>query len=216
MKKLLLSMVIAGAALTASAQDPVKYTIKAGATFPTYSTPDVEENGVLSNRLFYAGITADVPVGGVVSIQAGLTFVGKGAKFGASGTEEGKTFRGTMKQNLMYLEIPINAVLNIPVGAHKIFLGAGPYFGMAVIGKNKLTGTLTSGGLEENFSESEDVDFDNENKRPDYGINTLGGFQLSNGFNIHAGYGFGLANIIRSNEGELNHRVFSAGVGYSF
>ena len=83
-------MVMAGAALTASAQDPVKYSVKAGATFPTYSTPGIEENGVLSNRLFYAGVTADVPVGGVFSVQTGLMFVGKGAKFGHQGQKKGK------------------------------------------------------------------------------------------------------------------------------
>lgn len=210
-------MLIAGAALTASAQNPVKYGVKAGLTFPTFTIPELEGGGFESDLQFYAGVTADIPLGGMFSAQMGLSFIGKGAKIGVSTEEGGSTFRGTLKQKFMYLEIPINAVLNIPVGDGKIFLGAGPYFGMAVGGKNKAEGTLTKGDeVDTEFSESEDIDFENQYKRADYGINTLAGYQLSNGLNIHAGYGFGLANIIRASGGELNNRVLSVGLGFSF
>jgi opacity protein-like surface antigen len=217
MKKLLLSMVIAGAALTASAQSPVKFGIKAGVTLPTWSISEDDEGALKSDLSFYIGGLADIPVSDMFSVQAGLTLSGKGAKIdGKMEDEDGNNISLAIKQSLMYLEVPVNAVVNIPAGDGKIFFGAGPYFGYAISGKSKVKGSLTVDGQTASDSQSEDLDFDSDYKRVDYGVNALAGYQLGNGLNIHAGYGLGLANIIRSDEGEIKNRVFSVGLGFSF
>ena len=51
----------------------------------------------------------------------------------------------------------------------------------------------------------------------DAGLNLLGGYKLTNGFLINAGYGLGLTNMYKDIEGVTSkNRVFSVGVGYQF
>ncbi|MDQ1149168.1 hypothetical protein [Sphingobacterium zeae] len=66
-----------------------------------------------------------------------------------------------------------------------------------------------------NFANSCD---ENGVQRFDAGLNLLGGYKLTNGFLINAGYGLGLTNIAKESfDGEsVKNRVFSVGVGYQF
>lgn len=207
MKKLLLSLVIAGAALTASAQtNPVKFGVKAGVTFPTMSVEGDDDGAVKSSTGFYVGGTVDFGISEMFTLQPGLVLSNKGAKVDMLGI--------SASTSLMYIEIPVNALVNIPVGDGKVFVGAGPYYGMAISGKNKFKGSFDG----ESISESEDVEFGDggDFKRSDFGVNFLGGYQLNNGFNIHAGYGLGLSNINGDSNGNSKNRVFSVGLGFSF
>lgn len=222
MKKILLSLMIAGAGLAASAQtSPVKFGVKAGVNFPSVSFSEVEEDEgkVKANTSFYLGGTVDFQISEMFSVQPGLLLSGKGYKQELSGTEEGVTFSAKSSRSLMYIEIPVNAVVSFPAGSGKVFIGAGPYYAMAISGKDKAEFSLTGGGVSESESDSDDVDFskDGDTKRGDFGINALAGYQLSNGFNIHAGYGFGLSNVARdSGDFKVKNKVFSIGIGFSF
>lgn len=219
MKKLLLSLVILGAGLTASAQtSPVKFGVKAGVTLPKWTADGDEDGMIKSNLSFYVGGTVDFQVSEMFSVQPGITLSGKGFKVDESGSMEGMSGSVTAKTNVMYVEVPVNAVASLPVGDGKIFLGAGPYYGMAITGKVKSKGTITIDGQTESESSSEDIEFgkDGDLKRGDYGVNFLAGYQLSNGFNIHAGYGLGLANIAQDSDAKIKNRVLSFGVGFSF
>nr|WP_121271287.1 porin family protein [Pedobacter schmidteae] len=216
MKKLLLSLVILGAGLTASAQtNPVKFGVKAGVAFPSFSfSEEIGEGAKMTTHTsFYVGGTAEFSVSELFSVQPGLILSGKGAK--AKSTEAGEI--GEVKTSLMYIELPVNALVNFPVGDGKVFVGAGPYYSMAISGKNKASGTVE--GETASVSVSDDVKFgkDGEYKRGDYGVNFLAGYQLSNGFNIHAGYGLGLGNIAQdSGDVTVKNKVLSVGVGFSF
>lgn len=219
MKKLLLSLTIASAALTASAQDSqVRFGVKAGVAFPTVSISEKTETDIKMNTSFYVGGTADIPVGETFSIQPGITFLGKGFKTSDSETESGAKIEGTIKSNVWYIEVPVNVLANFPVGDGKVFIGAGPYYGYAISGKNKTEGTVTQDGQKLKVSTSEDVEFgkDGSHKRGDFGVNFLGGYQLSNGFNIHAGYGLGLSSISQESDVKVKNRVLSVGVGFTF
>lgn len=208
MKKFLLSLMIAGAGLAVKAQESgVKFGVKAGVTFPTMSISGDSEGIAKSTTGFYVGGTADFGLGGMFSLQPGLTLSNKGFKF----SEEG----GSLTTNLMYIEIPVNALVNFPVGDGKVFVGAGPYYGMAISGKHKLKGTDEGTSV----SVSTDVEFGDDGtfKRGDFGVNFLAGYQLGNGFNIHAGYGLGLSNVARNSGDETaKNRVLSVGLGFSF
>jgi hypothetical protein len=53
----------------------------------------------------------------------------------------------------------------------------------------------------------------------DFGVNFLGGLQLSNGFNVGAGYGLGLTDLRSTGtggNGQMTNRVLSFSVGYAF
>lgn len=161
----------------------------------------------------------NLPVGESFSIQPGITFLGKGFKANDTETADGVTVSGTVKSNVWYIEVPVNAIASFPVGDNKFFLGAGPYYGFGISGKNKTEGTAVEGGQKMSVSVSEDVDFgkDGSHKRGDFGVNFLAGYELYNGFNIHAGYGLGLSNIAKDSDGvKVKNRVLSVGLGFSF
>lgn len=222
MKKILLSLMIVGAALTASAQtSPVKFGVKAGVNFPNVSFSEIEEDEgkVKANTSFYLGATVDFQISEMFSVQPGLLLSGKGYKQEYSLTEGADSFSAKFSRSVMYIEIPVNAVVSFPAGSGKVFVGAGPYYAMAISGKDKSEYTETFDGETMSESESEDVDFskDGDTKRGDFGINALAGYQLQNGFNIHAGYGLGLSNIARdSGDFKVKNKVFSIGIGFSF
>lgn len=220
MKKVLLSLTIAVASFTASAQvAPVKFGVKAGVTFPTMSFSEKGEGEVKANTSFYLGGVVSIPVSPMFSIQPGLILSGKGVKEEFSEKEDGFSVTGKSSTNLMYIEVPVNAVVSFPAGSGSVFVGAGPYYAMAISGKEKSEFTVTMDGETETETDSENVDFgkDGYMNRGDFGLNILAGYQLSNGFNIHAGYGLGLSNLSKD-EGDfkMKNKVISIGVGFSF
>jgi hypothetical protein len=229
MKKLMLSLLaVAGLGLAASAQtnNDIKIGVKAGVTFPTFGVSGTDNAGYQQkmSTSFYIGGTVDIPVSDIFSVQPGLSLIGKGGKTDYSyyNAEPGNTFTATANSKIstMYIELPVNAVFNFDIGNGKFFVGAGPYYAMAISGKNKSTATLSGGGINVNESDEEDIKFgeDGTMKRGDFGVNFLAGYQLSNGFNIHAGYGLGLSNIdyADTNKSKVTNRVLSVGVGFSF
>ncbi|MFD2288472.1 outer membrane beta-barrel protein [Pedobacter petrophilus] len=231
MKKLFTTLSFLAIFVSAFAQTkPIKFGIKAGVTFPTISANsgasayDGPEPDYKTNTSFYLGGTVDLPVSDLFSVQPGLALIGKGAKAHVynSNFEPGPNlyiFEGSYKVNIMYLEIPVNAVFNFNVGNGKIFFGGGPYYGFGIGGKIKYEGVTTANGRSVNESTNFDVKFgDNEDfKRGDFGFNFLAGYQLKNGFNLHAGYGLGLTTIIGgpANSHQEKNRVLSAGIGFS-
>ncbi|WP_316803841.1 porin family protein [Pedobacter nototheniae] len=218
MKKLTLSLLmVAGLGLAASAQtSPVKFGVKAGVTFPSLTTSGSDAGGETafnkSTTSFYVGGTVDIPVSEMFSVQPGLSLIGKGGK---ESNLAGTTL--SAKINTMYIEIPVNAVVSFKTGdAGKVFIGAGPYYAMAISGKLKVgdqSADIKFGKSEDNLGE-DDLGL----RRGDFGVNFLGGFQLNNGLNIHAGYGLGLSNILPEGNGnvKLKNSVISVGVGFSF
>ena len=215
MKKILLSL---GAAvlLAAGAQAQTSWGLKAGVNLGKYSNvPAAYEDYAKMNPSFYVTGYADIPVAPQFSVQQGVSLQGKGAKYKASD----ENADGTLTQNVMAIEIPVNAVYYIPTGySGSVFLGAGPYVGYSVSGKNKASGTIfgTTGSSEEDIRFGSDAD---DHQKPfDFGINFLAGYKLANGFLVNAGYGLGLTNLspTGSSDNKFSNRVLSFGVGYQF
>lgn len=200
MKKILLSL---GAAilLAAGAQAQTGWGLKAGLNFPKTSLSGGRGSyDTKSSTNFYVTGYASIPTATNFAIQPGLSLQGKGGKI-----EEGNT---EFKTNLMYLEVPVNAVYYIPAGyTGSVFIGAGPYLGLGLSGKEKVNGKST------------DIDFgskDGELERFDWGFNFLLGYKLNNGFLINGGYGLGLGNLSNVNGLKMKNKVFSLGVGFEF
>ncbi|TDS12456.1 porin family protein [Sphingobacterium paludis] len=210
MKKILLSL---GAALllAAGAQAQTSWGLKAGLNLGKYSGLSSGYSDLQKmNPSFYVTGFADLPVAPQFSIQPGVSLQGKGSKL--SGSIAG--FDGTNTINTMSIEIPVNAVYWIPAGSGNVFLGAGPYIGFNVSGKEKNRGETEfgSGDIET------DINFggaDDEMKVIDAGANFMAGYKLSNGFLINAGYGLGLTSLYNT-ENKRSNRVLSFGVGFQF
>ena len=214
---------LAAAGLTASAQtSPVKFGLRAGATFPKLSISEDAEGAVKMSTSFYVGGTVDFSLNEMFSLQPGLTVLGKGTKLKISQEIIEEDFEGTLDGtgtvHLLYVEVPLNIVARFPVGNGKLFVGAGPYYAMGINGEQKIKATITVGDQAESDSGYEDLEFgkDGDYKRSDVGLNFLAGYELSKGINIQAGYGLGLTNINQQGNVTIKNNVLSVGLGYRF
>lgn len=209
MKKLLFICVGLMMGTVAFAQtSSLGFGLKAGVNFPKYnfsgSNSNFETN---SSTNFHVTGFLDAPLGRNFSVQPGISLQGKGGELLSSSV-------GTVTQNTMWLEVPVNFVAKVPMGNSNFFIGAGPYIGFGLSGKNKYDTNL--GDAEEEFEFGSDGTL----KSTDFGVNFVAGFHLSQGFLIHAGYGLGLSDIRASNneffpDDRLTNRVFSVGLGFA-
>ena len=212
MKKTLF-LIGAACLFAVGAKAQVSYGVKAGVNLPKQvvklsgsgATGSVD---VGSTTSFYVSGYANIPAATNFSIQPGIALQGKGGKLDFSEFDMENT-----TQNILSLDIPINAVYTIPAGqSGAVFIGAGPYVGYHLSGKVK----QGDQSLDMSFGDApEDV------KRFDYGANFQLGYKLSNGFLIHGNYGLGLADL--TNFPEVDNlsikgynRVLSFGIGYEF
>lgn len=147
---------------------------------------------------FNAGILARSNSSGILAVESGLLLDGRGSKVerGSGNTNYKVTF------NPMYLELPLNLVVRVPVGSNaNIFINGGPYVAMGIGGKSKFEGELggISGSHTENIKfTSTDPTADDQAysklKRFDYGLNVGAGVAL-NRILLKLNYGYGLAKI---------------------
>lgn len=211
MKKLLFVFVGMLIGIGAFAQgSAMGFGIKAGVNFPKYnytgSNSSYESNSNVSS--FHVTGFLDAPlVSNILSVQPGISLQGKGAE--VSGT------LGTYSQNTMWIEVPVNLVAKMPTGGSgNFFVGAGPYVGFGISGKNKYSNWI--GTTEEEF----DFGKNGTLKSTDFGVNIIAGYQLNGGLMIHGGYGMGLSDIRGSNneyfpDNRLTNRVWTVGLGFA-
>ncbi|MFD2744089.1 MULTISPECIES: porin family protein [Sphingobacterium] len=210
MKKVLLSFGVA-MLLAGAAQAQVSYGLRAGVNLGKISNlGDNQSNNTSFNVTGYA----DLPVAPNFSIQPGLSLQGKGTRFDTNAA--GNT-SASWTRNTMSLEIPVNAVYYIPTGyTGSVFLGAGPYVGLNLSGKDKFRGNAGDNSA----LVDRDLSFSGDNRdmnRVDAGVNFLGGYRFNNGLLLNAGYGLGLTNMVPSNNNTTYaNRVWSFGLGYQF
>ena len=197
--------------LAGAAQAPVSYGLRGGVNLGKISNLGENQS---NNTSFNVTGYADLPVAPNFSIQPGLSLQGKGTKFDSRVGDA----TGSFTRNTMSLEIPVNAVYYIPTGySGSVFLGAGPYIGMNLSGKDKIKGDLANAA---GFENERDLSFSGDNKdmnRIDAGVNFLAGYRFNGGLLLNAGYGLGLTNLNPvSNNTTYANRVWSFGVGFQF
>jgi len=175
---------------------------------------------------FNVGVMSRFGISKTLDLESGLLFTGKGAK--AEATSGSDYVR--VKFNPLYIELPLNAVVKIPLSANakqNIFFHAGPYVAVGVAGKS--TTDVSLAGVTSHTSRA--IKFNNDDpttsqqegaaydrlKRFDYGINLGGGFDFGK-LLLRANYGFGLAKINstqtnNSSNDKNKFRTFSISVG---
>lgn len=209
----LLLLILLGsiAAAQSTTDHALRYGLKAGVNLSKYRLTDGgnSENETKNTTNFHLTGYLEAPLGSVFAIQSGLSLQGKGA--------ESTIANNTQKQNVMWLEVPVNLLVKLPATpTSHLFIGAGPYAAFGIRGKSKIT---------QNSTESEaDVKFGNDVtdnlKGTDFGVNLLGGIQMNSGLNLGINYSFGLANITPEDAdpivANIYNRVVSFSVGFSF
>ncbi len=232
MKKLLLSGAVLLLATGAFAQtntmsgETARFGLKAGVNLSSYSGKGSFSNIDYKNNVGY-NITAfgDFGVGNNFFIQPGVSLQNKGAKIESSTTVAGATVTGTAKQNVMALEVPINAVFRIPTGdAGAVQISAGPYIGFNLSGKDKYSGTYKASSTDATTYSDRDLKFgsstDKDLSSIDFGANFGLAYRLNSGFLVGANYGLGFSNLVpkdsRTGDDKLSNRVWGFSVGYSF
>lgn len=217
MKKLLLTMVCAVCALTASAQrassssstffsteksdQPITVGVRVGMNISNFSG-DMED---LDSRIgFNAGVIVDFPLMQSLYLQTGLFATQKGAKYDEYGE------KGTF--NPMYLQIPVLASYRYNFSdAAQLQINFGPYFAYGISGKAKYE--------DEEGEDKFDFFGDDEDqfggKRFDMGLQVGAGVTLSK-FYIGCAYEFGLTNVVKEDGDKIKNSNFMINVGYNF
>lgn len=182
-----------------------------------------EKNNILPT--FNVGILGRLELDPMFNLESGLLLTGRGSKAETYFNNGNYT---KSKFNPLYIEVPLNAVVKIPLqNKSNIFFNAGPYAAIGIGGKSKTESKigpfLSTSEKSIKFSnddpftsQEEDAGY-NKLKRFDFGLNFGGGFQFDH-FIIKANYGLGLAKI---NSTESNntandknkYRTFSVSVG---
>lgn len=162
-----------------------------------------EKNHLLPT--FNVGLMGKFGISNSFDMESGILFTGKGSKaetYFNNGADYVKT-----KFNPLYLEVPLNAVVKIPLDTKtksNIFFHAGPYVAVGIGGKStresSIIGLKSSSSSKIKFSNDDpftsrqdDAAYD-KLKRFDYGFNFGGGIDFGK-LLLKANYGVGLAKI---------------------
>jgi len=204
---------------------PPRIGIKAGFNSANLT---IDNAGTINDRraipAWHAGLVADFPLLPVLSIQPALLLNSKGAKYTVG--DAGSANYSEVRIRPLYLELPVNAVVKIPLpNKVKLFVGAGPYIAYGLGGKIKTEGKL----LGISFSDDDRIEYGNDDpangsngsrykgslKRFDAGINLLAGIEIGH-LILNVGYGYGLMNIrpgSDNDDSKYQNRVGSVSVG---
>ncbi len=185
---------------------------------------DTEDNAALAT--FNAGLMGRFGLSKMIDLESGILLTGRGSK--AETYFNGGNDYVKAKFNPLYVEVPLNLVVNIPLQSKTgLFVHAGPYAAVGIGGKSKLESKLglitTESERDIEFSDDdpftsaqEDAAYD-KLKRFDFGLNFGAGLDL-NSIILKANYGLGLTKIgstesNNSADDKNKYRVLSISVG---
>ena len=228
MKKMIAVMLLTATGMCAKAQFYVQGGLNL-ANITNTTDGQTEDNNWLTT--FNAGALGRFGISDVFDIEAGLLLTGKGSK--AETYFTGSRDDNYVKSNFnpIYVELPVNAVVKFPLQANansNIFLHAGPYIAVGVMGKSKVeqkiigvTSTSTSDiqfSNDDPFTSEQDDASYSKLKRFDYGLNFGGGFDFGPVL-LKLNYGLGLAKIGSTQpnntvDDKNKFRTFSVSVGF--
>ena len=176
---------------------------------------DTYSNDYSMNPGFHLGLTVDVPLNDFLSFEPGLLLTTKGMKY----EDDIMGFDVKAKANLYYLDVPLTLKASHDLGGGlKMFGAVGPYVGLGLSGKVKVTAEYQG----EKETEEEDVEWGNDEdeddfKRLDMGLTFGAGVEI-NSILVGISYDLGLSNISAyQDDGTTSkNRVLKFSVGYRF
>lgn len=211
-KKSTLTVLLVLALLSVKAQ--TTFGIKAGVNLNQYSSAfDSDQSNHVGAHV--TGFV-DVPLSTYLSIQPGLSWQQKGAKYPNSYSE--LRVNTVFTRTVNSIELPLNVIGHLPVeGAGDIFFGLGPYVGYNLNG-SEWTRVITGFGRQSwDLQVNDEFDADNRNLHTwEAGANFLTGFQMENGILFNVQYGWGMSQLIPEDDDTISNRSWSFSVGYRF
>lgn len=226
MKRIVLTAsVVSALFLSTSAQRTVSMTkntskttfgVQGGVTF--FNITGKNSGGAdLNNDLvtgFSGGVNAEIPLCSRFYIQPGVDFTRKGFE------------NGNFKTTLNYIDIPVNFIYKPVLGTGNLVLGAGPYLGIGVGGKAKLSNSGNTTAFEKDVVFNNEYDENNslapQYKKLDAGANFLAGYEFANKVSLNLNAQLGLKKInpdVSNNTNDQtkwNNTGFGVSLGYRF
>jgi len=203
MKKIFILAIGLFAATAASAQDNIKFGVKAGLNVSDIIKGDGNNNFDTKTKLgFNAGVTVEIP------LIAGLAFTPE-VLYSQKGYKQTATF-GEFTQTTSFIDVPILASFRLGSAFNIV---AGPQVSFLLSTKNK---------FENNFGTVEQTSVENDSDR--FKKSLVGGligfrYDVNQKFDIHGRYAL---DFQKNNENgttttpEFRNQVFSVGVGIKF
>ncbi len=156
---------------------------------------------------FILGLVGEVPITGTLNFRPEFNFLQKGYKYSNAGTE--------INVSMNYIEVPLNVEYSLPVGAGKVFFGAGPNFGFGVGGKSKQkqTGLPDTNAKVKFDGKANTLDNNIHLKTLDFGANIIAGYKFAENLVVNLNYTFGFLNlspvnnVVYKNTGSLAIKV---------
>jgi hypothetical protein len=181
--------------------------VRAGINFQNINGKD-NSGDKFENKLktgFHAGVNAEIPIATDFFVQPGVLFSTKGAK---------DKDNSDIKQNISYIEIPVNLLYKPLMGTGKLILGFGPYIAFGVGGKRSVGNTDTKTKFKKSITAAEFLNGGSYLKRTDAGANLLFGYELSNNLSIQLNAQLGLVKINPEIEGVTTNKTFAKNTGF--
>lgn len=205
MKKILLCLMLLGYITIAQAQTRV--AIIGGVHSASVKGEDDPDDDIDESRTgFHGGLLLDIPFTSMFSFQPSAMYTQKGRKIETTGLEQW--------QNVNYLDVPMNLVLKFGGDKTKFIVGAGPYIGLLLGGKEK---TITTVGGVSTTTENTDLergDGPGQYNSFQWGWNALAGVEFGRVF-LTANYSRGLNDFYESDthDGSLRHQTIGGTLG---
>jgi Outer membrane protein beta-barrel domain len=181
--------------------------VRAGINFQNINGKD-NSGDKFENKLktgFHAGVNAEIPIATDFFVQPGVLFSTKGAK---------DKDNSDIKQNISYIEIPVNLLYKPLMGTGKLILGFGPYIAFGVGGKRSVGNTDTKTKFKKSITAAEFLNGGSYLKRTDAGANLLFGYELSNNLSVQLNAQLGLVKINPEIEGVTTNKTSAKNTGF--
>jgi hypothetical protein len=184
--------------------------VKAGLNFANVAIDEDDTEGIEANMGYFAGITAEFPVGSALAVETGLFASQKGYKMDYS--YDAVSITGSFSP--IYLEVPIQAKLYFDLGVARLFAAAGPYVAYGLAGNTKYESSIGN----ESDSDSDKIEWGTELGKInplDYGL-LLGAGASFGTLEVGLSYGYGMGNLSNHEDDKVSNRVLGIFVALKF
>jgi hypothetical protein len=222
MKQKIVFVLISGVILMSTANAQISYGIRAGVNFAKWQGDDLQviqnivdkTNGYITTKgvtRFHVGGYVDIPIAHGISIEPGLEYSKKGYAMKGDLQVDALKFLGLnvgLQVQSHYIDMPLVVKVNLVKGLN---VYAGPQFSYLLRSTlNAKAGVLGISLFNKGYG------ITSRFNRVDMGLTGGVGYQLANGFNIRAGYDYGLSKLDKHNSYSAYNRVIKVSVGFSF
>jgi len=218
MRKLRILMLAICTVISVSESFAQIFEIKTGVNLSTMFSKDrfgnYSKDYTLTSR-FLIGVTTEIPLTELFSIESGLLFSSKGYKLDKyfAMWEDSEPIRLYQKAVLNYIDIPLSFKASTLFRKLLIYGNVGPYVGIGLSGK--IIADESSGDIIKRNEYRHKMGTDGTWKRFDYGLQAGAGVEI-NRIVFGLNYSYGLANISQNRDYENKNRIIGLTLGYRF